>query len=192
MTVHAKGPDLAGLAQNVRKLLRNEVLVGIPGETAARSGGDAAGLSNAVIGYLMETGVPEKNIPARPFLAPGVARVQSKLVDGLRIAAQASLIGDDATIDRQLAKIGLTAQASAKQTILDGAFAPLSERTLQARASRRTGNGKLSGAETSKAARRELASRAGGNAPSAADARPLYDTHSLFNAITYVVRPRGR
>lgn len=192
MSIVVKGPGLAALSTNVRKLLKNEVLVGIPSQTAARTGEDGDTLSNAAIGYLMETGVPEQNIPARPFLAPGVARVQGSLVDGLKTAAQASLIGDDATIGRQFAKIGLTAQASVKQTILDGSFAPLSERTLRARASRRTAKGKLSGSESSKAARRELASRAEGNLPSAADAKPLYDTHSLFNSITYVIRPKGR
>lgn len=175
----------------VGKLIQREVLVGIPAEGAERSAstGKRTPLNNATIGYLMEMGVPEKNIPARPFLAPGVADVQDELVAQLRTAAIAALSGDTAGADKALHGAGLKAQASVKQKILTGPFAPLSERTLQARARRRTEGGKLSKSATSVQARKELRARAKGALPST-DAKPLYDTHSLHKSINYVVRKR--
>lgn len=191
MTVTVKGPGLASLEANVRKLLKREVLIGIPADKAARSDGDGSPVNNAAIGYAMEFGDPERNIPERSFLRPGVEAVRDKAVENLKIAAQAALIGNEATIDARLHAVGLIGQTSVRQKILSGPFAPLSNRTLEARASRRNGKGKLSQAATSKQARKELAGRAKGAAPST-DAKPLYDTHSLFNSINYIVRPKGK
>lgn len=54
----------------LRALNAQGVMVGIPAETAGRDDGP---INNAAIGYILETGAPERNLPARPFLRPGVA-----------------------------------------------------------------------------------------------------------------------
>ena len=165
MTVSAKGPGLASIAVNVRKLLRNDVLIGIPAENADRKPekGETGPLNNAAIGYLMETGEPERNLPARPFLEPGIRVAEGKVVERLKVAAQAALIGDDGTIDQQFHAVGLIGQASVRAAITDGPHAPLSPRTLaQRRARGRTGT------------------------------KPLIDTGQLRNSINYVVRPKGK
>lgn len=177
------------LTDATKALLRRECLVGIPGDGPARppAPGEKTPPSNAVIAYVQEFGDEEHNVPARPFLEPGVKAASDAIVKALKRAAQSGLDGDPGGLDAGLTAAGNAAVASVKATILSGNFAPLSEGTLQARARRRTEKGRPSQAETSKAARRELAQRAAGEAAST-DARPLYDTHSLFNSITSVNR----
>lgn len=188
MALQRKGPGLSGVLKNVRALTRTDVLVGIPAENAER---DGEGPNNAALGYIHETGSPESNAPARPFLVPGVEAVQDEIVAAFKAAGQAALEGDLAKVEQQQRKAGFAAEMSAKKMILGGLSPALSERTLRQRADRRTESGKASQSEASKGARKELASRAKGNAPSSVDARPLYDTHGIFTAITHVIRPRG-
>lgn len=165
MTISAKGPGLASIAANVRKLLKNDVLIGIPAENADRKPeeGKAATMNNAAIGYLMETGEPERNLPARPFLEPGVRAAEARVVERLKVAAQAALIGDDGTIDAQFHAVGLIGQAAVRAAITDGTHAPLSPRTLKQRKARgRTGT------------------------------KPLIDTGQLRNSVNYVIRSKGK
>lgn len=172
-----------------KTLLKRDLLVGIPGDSAPRVEADGKEVGNAVLGYVHEFGDDSRNIPARPFLFPGVEAAKDAIVAGMEQAGRSVLDGNASGMDKGLTAAGLAAQAKVKQTILDGNFAPLSERTLEARARRLAASGKLSMAETSKAARKELAARRAGELPSA-DAKPLYDTGSMFNAITYVIRDK--
>lgn len=167
MTVHvsAKGVGLDRLLDNVRNLTRTEVLVGIPAENQTRTpqaGETKALIGNAAIGYLMENGSPAQNIPARPFLAPGVEGAGDQIAARLRAAGEAALISDQSAMDRSFNAAGLIAQSSVQRAISEGSFAPLSERTLKARRARgRTGE------------------------------KPLIDTGQLRRAVTYVIRKRG-
>ena len=175
-----------------RDLLKRQVFVGIPGSSPREpEPGEKNPPNNAVIAYMQEYGDEEHHVPARPFLLPGVEAATAPIVKGLKKAGEAALTGDAGGRDAGFAQAGLAAQASVKKTILTGEFAPLAESTLKARARRRNGSGKLSQAQTSKAARAELAARAGG-ADASTDARPLYDTHSMFNAVTYVVQDKSK
>ena len=181
------------LEDATKELLRRDLLIGIPGDAPARPAvpGEKSPPSNAVIGYMQEFGDDEHNVPARPFLMPGVDDAKSAIAAGFKAAGMAVLDGKADGLENGLRAAGLAAQAAVKKKILDGEFAPLAESTLKARARRRLTNGKLSQAQTSKAARAELAARAAG-ADASTDAKPLYDTHSLFNSITFVIRDRAR
>lgn len=55
-----------------------EVLIGIPMSTTERPDGE---ITNAELGYIHEYGAPEANIPARPFLIPGVESVKGKALE---------------------------------------------------------------------------------------------------------------
>lgn len=156
------GPGLAGLLQNVRALTRTDVLVGIPAENAGRADGD--GINNATIAYMNETGMPEMNIPARPHFAPGIASVQDKIAERFKIAGQAALIGDEATIERQQMAAGQIAVDAIKGLIGEGLSPALSAVTLHRRKTRK------------------VAPRTG--------EKPLLDTGGYRNAITFVVRER--
>lgn len=133
-----------------------QVLAGIPESENARQ--DDEPIGNAEIGYLMENGMPEINLPARPFLIPGVNAAKRQITDRLRQVGEAALDGKISAVQRGFQAVGLIAQKAIRAKMQSGPFAPLSERTLASRRARgRTGS------------------------------RPLIDTGQLRNSVTYVV-----
>ncbi|MGO4738642.1 hypothetical protein AB4099_18990 [Bosea sp. 2KB_26] len=149
-------PDLL---RAVRDLTKSEVLVGIPDAEAGREDGP---ISNAEIGYLMETGSPSQNIPERPFLVPGVESARERIEKRMRSAGEAALAGRRDDVSTAFEKAGIEASSAVKAKISDGPFTPLSPKTL---------------------AKRRARGRAG--------EKPLIDTGQLRRAITYVVRKKG-
>lgn len=173
-----KANRLPEMRKAVTALTSKRVLVGIPEENAERSDGGES--SNALIGYVLETGDPSRNLPARPFLVPGVSEVEQQSIIRLRKAGKAALRGDIAAVDQALAAIGLSAEAAVKDKINDGPFAPLADATLEARIRAKTA-GDLGAAQ-------ELTNRRAGMAPSTELAQPLVDTGELEGKIKYVIR----
>lgn len=169
---------LADVVRSINNLVKKDVLVGIPDTTAERNQGEDSGpINNATLGYIHENGSPARNIPARPFLVPGVADAQERIEQRLNKAAKAALGNQRRKSDDELEAAGMIARDSVKRKINSGEFEPLSEATLRARA-----------AKGRKGAKDELKSRAEGNAPNNDNARPLIDTGQLRNSINYVVR----
>lgn len=156
MSVTVTKDDIKNLLRNIQAMGRKSVLIGIPESKNHRKEDDA---SNAMIGFLNENGSPARNIPARPFLIPGVRKAGDKASEVLKSYASDALNNPKA-IDQGLNSAGLIAQASVKKQIVsqDG-FAPLSPATLAQRA--------RMGAKGTKA---------------------LIRTGQLLNSITYVVR----
>lgn len=169
---------LAEVVRSINNLVKKDVLVGIPDTTAERNQDEDSGpINNATLGYIHENGSPARNIPARPFLVPGVADAQERIEQRLNKAAKAALGNQRRKSDDELEAAGMIARDSVKRKINSGEFEPLSEATLRARA-----------AKGRKGAKAELESRAQGNAPNNDNARPLIDTGQLRNSINYVVR----
>lgn len=160
--------NAANLRATIAALAKRQVLVGVPASTAGRSDGP---IDNATLGYIHEFGSPAANIPARPFLHPGVASVGAKIAARLRVAAKLALDGKKSNLDRALTAVGLLAQNAVRAKITAGPFEPLSPRT------RRKRERKLKGEKLT---------------ASLADRRPLIDTGALRRAITYVIRDRKR
>lgn len=154
----------ASLERAVRDLVKNQVLVGVPAEGADRKPepGEKSPPSNAQVGYWMEYGAPEANIPARPHLLPGIERAQAGITRALGDAGLAAVFGDRGAVDQGLNKAGLVAQNAVRREVTDGAFAPLSKRTIQ---------------------RRQAKGRTG--------TKPLIDTGQYRRSLTYVIRPKG-
>jgi hypothetical protein len=153
------------LFRDIDALVKSRVLVGIPDTGAERQpedGEEGTPPSNALIGYLMETGAPDKNMPARPTLVPGIEKAQEKITYHLGSAALAAVFGDGAAVEASLEKAGMVAASSVKAEITDGTFAPLADRTIKARLSR----GRTS-------------------------TKPLIDSGQFRQAVTYVVARRG-
>jgi len=169
---------MPALKKAVTAMTSKRVMVGIPEEGAERDdGGDA---SNALIGYVLETGDPSRNLPARPFLVPGVREIEASAMSRLRAAGLAALAGDSASVSQALSAIGLEAQGAVRDKMDTGPFAPLADATLEARIrSKKAGDA---------GAAQELANRRAGMSPSTDLAQPLIDTGDLQNHITYVVR----
>ena len=127
----------------VRTLTKNEVLVGIPAENAERQdapGAKPSPINNAQLGWIMETGSPIKNIPARPFLVPGVQGAMPALLPKLKKAGELALdfksVGD---VTQQLVAVGLAAAAAVQLKITDGPFVPIKDATKAARLRRKVG-----------------------------------------------------
>ena len=177
MTVKVTVDNLAKVIASINALVKKEVLVGIPSGTTERKEDEQTPVNNAQLGYIHEYGSPANNIPARPFLIPGVNKAKNKIESQLKTAAKAALNRDLKTIEKSLDNAGLSAQNSVRTEINSGDFQELALSTLKARA--RKGR---------KGAQAEIDSRAEGNLPSNENARPLIDTGQLRNSITYVVR----
>lgn len=174
----AKPRTLAEAVQNIDRVLKfatqQRVLVGVPAQKATRLPEDGEKATspptNAQIAYWAEYGAPEANIPARPFLGPGIEKSEAMVATELARSAEkaislAALDGDvsggKAAVLDGLNRVGLKAVANVQREITDGTFAPLAEATVKARLRRgRTGM------------------------------KPLIDTGQLRRSISYVIKYR--
>ena len=157
MRITADG--VPALLKAIEDLTHQQVLVGIPGDTAPRAD---TGASNALIGFVQEFGSPAKNIPARPFLRPGVEQAIPQIVSRLRTGAKRAISApvDPEAGTNALIAAGLTAQNSVRRYMNAGVPPPLAAATLRARRSR---------GHTSQ--------------------KSLVETGQLRNAITFVIKP---
>lgn len=183
-------------AAALQLLAETRVLVGFPSASDEKQG-RAVGpderkpdpeepepLNNATIGYLMNTGIPERNVPAREFMAAGIKVAEPRMTRSMKQIVVTALTGDTARIDQGYHAIGLTAQSGIRNVITAGIPPPLADSTLLARLRRH---------KRRKGEKAELAARAAGAAPSLDNVKPLIDTKQLFNAISYVLRQvRGK
>jgi hypothetical protein len=173
--------DMMGdLFKAVKDMTAKEVVAGFPeSEETPRKDeqGNPVPITNAAIAYVQNTGEPELNIPARPFMVEGVENVQDAIIDRMKDVGVAALDGDSIRVDQGLHAAGLEAKLGIQNKILDGPFEPLSESTLKARARRGR-----------KGAQEELDRREAGEEPGVELARPLNDTAQLRGAVNYAVR----
>ncbi|HBX5140844.1 TPA: hypothetical protein MH390_19525 [Klebsiella pneumoniae] len=149
--------------ESLRQLSGMDVLVGIPDGPKRED----APLTNAELGYLQSTGATIEidgavvTLPPRPFLDMGIEDSRDKTTERLKLAAQAALEGNAGVAEQHLEAAGQIASSASKAVIGAGdRLTPLSEKTK----AKRRKNGQ--------------------------DFKPLYDTHSLMDSITYVVRKK--
>jgi len=145
----------------VGHLASTRVLVGVPAEKTGRTDGEA--INNASLAYIHDKGAPEANIPARPFMEPGVLSAKAGIEDGLKKAGEFAFDARPEAVERQFQRVGRIARDAIKMKITDGPFAPLAPATIAARKSKRKSR-------------------------SNTDIRPLIDTGELRNAINFVIR----
>jgi hypothetical protein len=136
----------------------------VPLDKTVRSGDP---INNASLAYIMENGAPEANIPARPFMKPGVAAVQPQIAAGLKKAGEFALQGRADAVNRELHRVGAIGRDAIKAKMTDGPFEPLKPSTIAARKSKRKSRNNT-------------------------DVKPLIDTGSLRNSIDYVIRDEGK
>lgn len=164
------------LTRAVEDLTRREVLVGIPADEATRD--DDGPVTNAQLGFIHEYGSPARNIPARPFLMPGIKAAQEQLVAQLKAAGQQALSGNISGITVALNRAGLIAQNSVRAKFVDNDWPPLSDATLDRRPpAKRDEHGQIIDHGKS---RRETGA-----------VNPLIHTGQLRKSITYVVREKS-
>lgn len=166
-----------------------EVLVGVPDANSDRDpdAEQKEDITNAALAFIHDQGAPEANIPARPFMLPGIRAVQAQLTDKLGQTMRAVLkSGGLPKVEQGFAQVGILAAVSIQKTINDGIPPPLSEATLRQRMKK----GRKNGAGARKGAAQELDRRWDGQAPSTEFAKPLVDTAQLRNSITYAIRDK--
>lgn len=158
MTVRVTQDNLKAVLANIVVLGQKHVLIGIPD---TKDGRDDGPIGNAQLGHIHENGSPANNIPARPFLKPGVEDGSEQAAAVLKKSAKASF-NDPAAIEKGLVSAGLICQASVKARIASQeGFAPLKPATIAAR--------KRKGAKGDKA---------------------LIRTGQLLNSVSFVVREK--
>lgn len=149
--------SVAAFAAGVRAMMRREVYVGVPGETADRG----EPVNNAALAYIHDKGSALANIPARPFMEPGIRDVQDQITASLKSALDVAQL-TPATLEQSLNRAGITAVVAIKKRIVSQeGFAPLKPSTLAAR--------KRKGRNRTKA---------------------LIDTGEMLNSIKHVVRDK--
>lgn len=163
----------------IKKLAQVHVLVGIPHVNSDR---DEGGPTNALLGYVHEHGEPSLNIPARPFLKPGIRDQQPAIQRYLGQAAKAAVEGDETRMMSAMRAAGESGVKGATNKITTGPFTPLSPRTIAARL-RKTQAGRTR-LRRMRQAGEDVAAWA------ATNLKPLIDTGQLRRAITYVLRMR--
>ncbi len=173
-----------GIVKALQELIGKQVLVGIPEAHDART--QSGPITNAALAYIHEFGAPAANIPARPFLIPGVRKAEPQYTPHLRAACNAALDGDSAKSDHSLVRAGIVAENSAKREISTGNFVPLSPLTI----ARRHESRQTQSMRKSEVRYLELVGH--GMSPESAQAatgiRPLINTGQMRNSITSVVR----
>lgn len=183
--VRVKGAGLQDLHEAMRLLVHSELLVGFPEDTTERPADDSdvpgeTPPTNAELAYIHDRGAPEVNIPARPFMFPAMDEVKDRAANKLGAIGKSVLRDRSALkVTQGLHQLGLMASVAIKRKINEGIPPPLSEWTLMERARRGR-----------KGAKKELANRAVGIAPSTQLAKPLIDTGELRKSASYVIRPR--
>lgn len=148
----------------VALLLSQAVLVGVPAVKTERQPDPKTGkkpdVTNSLLAYIHNYGSPAQNIPARPFLEPGIQDAKDEITTQFEAAGKAAFSGDANGVLVSLNRAGLKAQLGVQNKIRRGPFAPLDPSTLAARRRKgRTGT------------------------------KPLIDTAQMLQHISYVVRP---
>jgi len=146
-----------------RDLESTAVLVGVPAEKAPRTASEAKArgiaISNVALAYIHNFGSPAANIPARPFMQPGILDARVPIIHYFEMAGKAAFEGRPEVVISNLMAAGMAAAISIKKKISSNIPPPLAASTLAARRRRgRTGT------------------------------RTLVDTGQLRNAITFVLR----
>jgi hypothetical protein len=173
----------------LKKAVQERVLVGIPAQNDPRSA-PSGPINNATIGIIMERGSPGRNIPARPWLVPGVRSARAQIGARYRAAARDALktMSSD-PIMRANRIVGQETADAVKRYIKTGSFAPLSPKTVAARARQRAArNRRASEIKYLKAVKAGMPLV---KAQNLYGIRPLINTGQLLGSVTYVIRPRS-
>lgn len=150
--------NLSQFEKAINLLKRKQILAGVP-EAKTRRRGDP--INNATLAAIHDKGSPSQNIPARPFMEPGIQSVSRQIEQKLLSAGQSVLDGDALKAELRLEEVGLIAQNGLRAKINSNIQPALKPATLAAR--RRRG---ITGTRT------------------------LIDTGQLRNSLTYVVKDK--
>ena len=146
-----------------------EVVVGIPEDSNVTR---ENGITNSQLLYIHEHGVPSHNIPPRPVLIPAIAQEEAreKIMDEMKTGLKSALVwGNVQEAEKCYHKAGMLGRDACKDYIVSGdKLAPNAPSTIA----------------------RKLAKTPKGRPKNPEDVKPLIDTASMLNSITYAVRKK--
>ncbi|TJZ75584.1 hypothetical protein [Chitiniphilus eburneus] len=191
-TVKITIDDVGKVLGAIGELAAKQVLVGIPSSTAGRD--DDGPINNAEIGYVQEHGSPANNVPARPFLVPGVKDEMEPISRQLKRASQSALDGDKTKSEMALKTAGLLGERGARGKISSNIAPALKPSTIANRYRARKTAARRAGEEAYSSMVAAGAQAAGMSLSEIQDAAgivSLVNTGQLRNALTYVIRKKG-
>jgi hypothetical protein len=114
LSISKTGPGAAKVQADIDRVLRHEVLVGIPAATTIRRGDK---INNASLLYILTHGSAVRNIPATPVIEPAIVAEGNRqaIVKELKQSAQAALQDNPTQAMLHLRRAG---QAGANAAIL--------------------------------------------------------------------------
>lgn len=186
VSLQIKGTTPAELIKRVEDAAKADVLVGVPESTAPRKDGKTK-VNNAMLAAIHEAGAPSRNIPARPFMAPGIERVKDQLFKLFTAAAESIISGGDTM--PYLERIGTAARDSIRRYFTaDNGWKPLSAKTIVRRAYNRLADN-VSFMRASKQRRFKMLVK---ELQKQGPQRPLVDKGELRRSIEYVIEERDK
>lgn len=184
VSLQIKGITPAELIKRVEDAAKADVLVGVPESEAPRKGSK---IDNATLAAIHEAGAPSRNIPSRPFMAPGIERVKDQLFSLFTAAAENIISGGDTM--PYLERIGKYARDSIRRYFTaDNGWKPLSAKTIVRRAYNRLADN-VSFMRASKQRRFKMLVK---EVQRQGFQRPLVDKGDLRRSITYVIEERDK
>ena len=129
--------DIFGAVENLAK---THLLVGVPEDHDNRNDPDQKNkIGNAALAYIHNYGSERANIPARPFMEPGIENSKEIIQAQFKKAVNAAFNGASERSDNALAACGMAVAENIKQIIVDGIAPPLKRDTVaQRRVGRKT------------------------------------------------------
>lgn len=115
------------------RMKRTAIYVGIPSGADDDKRDDGEPITNSELGYIHEFGSPSANIPARPFLKPGVQSNEGTLRKRMRKAAVEAMRGNEDAFSEQMERAALGAAVAVQEYMREGEFAPLAPSTVRQR-----------------------------------------------------------
>lgn len=119
-------------ARALKVLQHRSVMVGIPSDSDKNPREDGK-IENNRLGFIHEFGSPARNIPARPFLIPGVRGQQKLVASAFQKAAKAAIAGDVKTTEAVLEMLALVVPDKVRLYMTAGIPPPLKEASLRGR-----------------------------------------------------------
>lgn len=181
VSVKQVADNAAAIRRAVAALTEQDVYIGVPGDNNARQDG---GPTNAEIAYWQETGIPSRNVPARPALLPGMEDIRGEAAELLETAARKALAGQEGAVEAALNKIGLLGQNAVRARFVKNEWPPLKEETLTYQPLAKDDEGNVildkKGRPLRKKSREERKR-----------VNPRIDTGQNRTSYTYVIRKRG-
>ena len=184
-SVHMDTQGLDKLAIQLKELSRHHIVFGLLPSHAERREPepDEEKIDNLSLAITHEFGDPAKNIPARPFLRPGVDKAREEIISKVVSSIQSVIIsGNVEEAIHELEEAGKIGVSAMREVIMEGIPPPLKDFTIRHHL-------RLHGLEQTRVgAAIETDRRTRGEVSSVDYATPLVMTGQLIEAIDYEIR----